>query len=210
MNKQLIQSNELKEQYVLFWKSMEHDYHNTPLIILAVENGLDLVLEDLLKKDKNININETNKKGQSALMRAWNKNHQYNNYASLNCIKLLLKANADIHIQDTNKINTLMISLVFGPSQFTSLILNLGAVKGNLINHQDDMGWNPLFYAVNYAPDFIKPLLNLGADIKLKSNDGKTVFDISNKETLKILLDYEMEQLEKNLDTHTHKKHKIL
>lgn len=54
----------------------------------------------------------------------------------------------------------------------------------NSVNARDADGWTPLMYAAkwNPNPDVMEKLLDLGADVSLSCDAGKTAFDYAEED----------------------------
>ena len=166
-------------------------------LIRATRNGdLDKV-KLLVKNGININYQPYNTDG-SALMRAVAGN-QHPEIA-----KFLIKAGADLNLQDEVGDTALMYASNAGNTEMVKLLLKEGA-DPNILNHgknnalhfaslyghldivkilidvginidnQDDDGRTPLFYAISYGrSETVKLLIELGADANILDNKGLT------------------------------------
>ncbi|MFY9222633.1 MAG: ankyrin repeat domain-containing protein [Blastocatellia bacterium] len=120
-----------------------------------------------------------------------------NNFYSINTVKNLIAAGADVNAKDVSSrtplINCLVefsgsddyffvFSALYGCRNIVKLLIDSGAD----VNQQDDEGKTALIYAITIFDDLgyipiIKDLLNAGADINLKDKDEKSALDYASE-----------------------------
>ena len=173
-------------------KLIRHTYPNhfeNPDVIIPCIFG-DLKKLEYLLSEKNININERNEDGNTALCCAcYYFGFNHNNYK---IIKLLLDNKADINIKGSFFGVTPFFIIFDSPLKFIfknqknkmnfifalKILLNYGAN----INDINFNGHTILMLAViHYRIGLIEILLNEKINIYAKNNTGETVFDIINK-----------------------------
>lgn len=116
-------------------------------------------------------VNITNNNGKTALMFAV-ENYEPN----LAIIRALLDAGTDASIIDKDGKNALFYAL--NNPKIDKSITNLLLDAGASVNQRNQNGITPLMIASwEGRTDLIQPLLDLGADVNAKTNDGKTVLD---------------------------------
>ena len=87
-------------------------------------------------------------------------------------VKLLLKENADVNIQNENGWTSLMLASLNGHSQVVELLLKANAD----VNIQDEDGWTALMIAsLNGHTQVVKLLLKENADVNIQKENGWTV-----------------------------------
>jgi ankyrin repeat protein len=111
-------------------------------------------------------------------------------FGSLESIKELLKAGADINCQEDGK--SILILAVARPAEVIDVLLKAGAD----INEQDNNGWTALMiasYSNGRKDEIVKILLQAGARPDIKKPDGMTALHLAcqdgSVETVKMLLD---------------------
>lgn len=148
----------------------------------------------LEEKSENLaKIDNTSNKTEALLETAGN------NFYSINTVKSLIAAGADVNAKDessrTPLINCLVefsgsddyffvFSALYGCRNVVKLLINSGAD----VNQQDERGKTALIYAValfddegvGYTAPIIKDLLNAGADINLKDKNGNSALDYAS------------------------------
>ena len=119
---------------------------------------------------------------------------------SIEIVKILIDAGANINMQDNNGNTILMNVSARGQSDILELLLEHGAN----INIKDKYGRTAFTYAVSAGNDnIIKILLKNGYNINTQNNnDGNTALSIAvlsgNSSTVKLLLDYSADHSIKN------------
>lgn len=94
-------------------------------------------------------------------------------------VKILIEYGANMEIPDSNGNTPLMNAASLELA--LKLLLDAGVTN---INAQNKEGNTALMYAV-WSPKNVIMLLNAGADINLKNNEGKSVFDFTSNTTKK-------------------------
>ena len=116
------------------------------LLMSAASGGSVKSLQMLLAGGADVKA--TNKKGQTALMRASTVDHRYRVESRLPMIELLLKSGAEVNAKDKNDKTALLHALVQQMSE-----------AGGVISH----------------PEVVQLLLDNGADVRVKDADGDSV-----------------------------------
>jgi len=190
---------------------INHRYDNgmTPLSLAAFRNTTEVVIE-IIKHGAYIDLQSDN--GMTPLMFAA-INNQFEvasvlinagakvNHRSVNNMtpifystfnedydvaRILLEAKADLTMRaDDGQTPFHYLVRSNNNAKLISLFLTYGAVLNETTNRGN---WSPLMLAsFSNCKDVIIELVNMGADLSVKSSDGKTAFDILN---LRIDLDY--------------------
>jgi len=136
----------------------------------SVLNG-DIQKIGTISKKESFDINQTNKKGETAL-------HLAARYGEIKSCKALLKYGARVDIADHNNSYPIHEASWFGNVKTLKMLLKNDT---SLINKQDILGWSPLFYAVmslNFgknAQKCINLLLKHEAHVDLVDKGGNTI-----------------------------------
>jgi len=97
-----------------------------------------------------------------------------------------LKLDMSNTVDNTSKNSTFMVTVYCHPEKALAE-LNAGLISLEEINHQNDSGWTVLHYLIKnhenkYAIELIQKLIDLGADVNLKTEDGgNTPLIMANK-----------------------------
>jgi TPR repeat protein len=167
---------------------------------------------DSVKIPANSNIDEANKSGETALMRAASSCHagavealikagadvnkaEKGNitavmFAAANghtdCVKALVKAGADIHAQATGAGNALMFAAWAGRTETVKYLLRAGAD----VDEKGAGGATALMFAARGPhPDTVRALIEGGASLKEKNRIGQTALMIAQKRGNKDVID---------------------
>lgn len=185
---------------------------SSPLITAAKEGSLES-LKGLLKN--NIDINQTDAEGNTALMLALANEHS-------DLAKLIIESNPNINLKNKDGQSALFIALINELPDLALTLVKKGAglssingdgdsalqvattananevmklvikKKSSLVNKLTKNGVSPLMEAARFGSGAtISILLNAGADKKVKNKNGKTALDIAikaqNEEAIQIL-----------------------
>ena len=141
----------------------KHNDGWTTLMLYASANGDHQVVELLLSKDPDINIQDND--GWTALMFA-------SRYGHHQVVGLLLSKDPDINIQNDDEWTALMLASHNGHHQVVGLLLS----KDPDINIQNDDGWTALMSAChNEHHQVVELLLSKDPDINIQNDDEWTV-----------------------------------
>lgn len=140
-------------------------------------------LNDLLKS-YNIDINQKNQAGDTALIISVIKGYQ-------NIAKSLIYANAKINEKDNIGFSAFIWAALTGQENMLKLLIDAGAN----INDSDKDGESALMYAVKYNhKNIVELLINYGVDINQKNKYGQTALMLAtkeaNKDIVKLLISY--------------------
>ncbi|SEH99775.1 ankyrin repeats (3 copies) [Akkermansia glycaniphila] len=176
---------------------------NAPIVQAAqLGNSCDVV-KLLLEHGADANIQ--NKNGETALMAAIREKYyfkneylMYNYHTNYPLCKLLLEHGADVNIKDNTENTILMAAVRTGNTDFVQLFLEYKAdvnIKGD--------GDTALTYAAKYQNyPMCKLLLDHGADVNIKDNEGYTALTRAiskeNIDLVKLFLEYEDDVNSKN------------
>lgn len=133
------------------------------VLVILIANGL--------------NINEKDNKGFTPLIHAINNRSEVRRKEAIDDLIML---NANIYIKDNSGKTPLMHAAEKGLVDIIERILNRqsSAKLKAYINHRDKKGFTALMYASNNI-DCIKKLIENGADINIKDQQGRTANDLS-------------------------------
>ncbi|KAK5995175.1 Ankyrin repeat domain-containing protein 50 [Cladobotryum mycophilum] len=168
-------------------------------LFLAIENGEETVLQQLLDKGACVDI--LNQDGRTLLSLAAEKENE-----GMGILKLLLKANkVNIDAKDTEDGRTpLMCAVKTGNWAVSKLLLDAGAN----IEAKDDGGATPLVWAAESGKDaVVRLLIDAGANVKARDDDGNTPLfaaaGLGSKSVMQLLLDGGADANETNKDGRT-------
>jgi ankyrin repeat protein len=174
----------------------------SPYLKAATEGSMSALKKSL---KKNINLNEKDPTGNTALMLAIANDHA-------GFAKLLIEKKADINLKNNNGQTALYIALVNDQADVALSLINNGAslekisseddsallvatttnthqvmnlilnMKPSLVNQANKNGITPLMEAARFgSADTISILLKGGADKSAKNSEGKTALEIATK-----------------------------
>lgn len=162
----------------------QQDEVGSPALVVAASRGNLPIVEQLI--EAGAAVNAMNRVGQTALSRAAYFGH-------LRICEALLEADADPNLAGKNYNLTPLISAAnSGQARIGALLVKNGAQ----MDEQDRIsGFTPLMFATAYGHnDFVKLLLDSGANPYVKSFDGASLFDLlsysSNSAIRKMLEEY--------------------
>ena len=136
--------------------------------MLASANGHHQVVELLLSKDPDINIQ--NNDGVTALIFASDNGHHQ-------VVELLLSKDPDINIQNNNGVTALMFASANEHHQVVELLLS----KDPDINIQNNYGWTALMFGSRYGHhQVVILLLSKYPDINIQDNNGETALTFAS------------------------------
>lgn len=159
----------------------------TTALMYAVKNGY---IETKLLIDAGANINTQNYKGNTALIIAMDNNN-------IDIVKLLLSANPDFNIKNNIGMTPLMYAVQENSVSLDILKTLLEVYPENKINERDDDGKTILMCASNI--DKINLLLDFGADLYIKDNQGQNVlWYLTDKNIIKFYLEKGLNENETN------------
>lgn len=158
----------------------------------------DLLLQELYKKDSNLNIEYTkalinagaNLRMNDARLAGWTALHIAAYRGHNEIIELLLESDDILDIRTSVQETTpLMVACNYGRLVAAKILIKAGAD----LNAKDVDGTTSLMRAVSMKSlDIIELLLVSGADIEARNNDGKTAFILAatywNKDVMEFLL----------------------
>jgi hypothetical protein len=148
----------------------------TPLF-LAVENGNAEIAETLLSFGAKVNARDENK--QTPLMRL-------DGDALPELIRVLIKHGAKINLTDKAGNSTLMLAAAVVRTKVLQILLDHRAD----VNARDKEGRTALMNAAEADQlENVRALLLAGADIRLKNEAGETVWDLTDNDEIKELLE---------------------
>lgn len=159
---------------------VEDDFKRRPLH-LAAEKGSEAILELILNKKPNLDCLDTS--GRSALSRAV----EFPDLA-----RILLEKGASPDLTEYRDFTPLSLSAEDGFTKTVELLLAHGA-QVNLRTDitSDTGGWTAVCIAAEYdQPDIVKLLVDAGASLSLKSNNGSTPLHVATASTARVLLQY--------------------
>jgi ankyrin repeat protein len=152
-------------------------------LMFAVNNGYEDIVNLLIEKGADINIQAKN--GFNALMTAI----QGKTTIHTDIAKKLININANLELKNKKGNTSLMKAIDESKTEIANMIIKKNT---NVIDIQSDDGYTPLMNAIemnNIA--IVKSLIEAGADITIKNNNGKTAFmmvtDHENKQIIKLL-----------------------
>ncbi|XP_063987490.1 ankyrin repeat, SAM and basic leucine zipper domain-containing protein 1 [Diachasmimorpha longicaudata] len=162
------------------------------LLLYASHALLPEVMEYLLKRGANPNIH---KNGYTPLMAACDSIHGKSDNR-LQCISILLEAEADPNATSNTRTTALMLACKSGhPGVVVKL---LEQVKN--IDAVDNDGSSAIFYAViGNHPEIVKILMSRNASVSLKDRRDRTIRDIASTkrfDDILEMLDFEEEEIE--------------
>ena len=152
----------------------------TPLMFTTFKNAVNSA--KILLKNQNLKIDAKDYTGSTALMRTAA-------YGSVEVLKILIKAGADINAVNYSGENALIRSVINNNNTIVQVLLQSG-INVNLV---DKNGRSPLMVAAQYNNAIIaKQIIKGGADISLKDINNNTAFLIAaennSTEILQILI----------------------
>ena len=104
---------------------------------------------------------------------------------ALDVVKLLVKAGAGVRVTDNNGRTCLMCASSRGEAETVRYLVGLKDVD---VNHISDDGRSALFSAVrNKHADVVEVLIDAGADIERKGNDGRSPLLVASSANLQIV-----------------------
>ena len=89
----------------------------------------------------------------------------------LDVVKMLVQAGADVRTADEDGYTSLHVAVHFGQTETVRYLVGLPEVE---VNHRDIHNETALHLAANHHPDVVQVLLDAGADIESKNNDGRS------------------------------------
>jgi ankyrin repeat protein len=163
----------------------------TALMLASIDGSLDIVLK--LLEHKNINLNIEDVDGNTALMISVREGH-------LEIAKALIEANAEVNIKNNKKETAITLIIEYYDFNIShdnlnelnefdvlKLLLQNGANPNILYKYYDDDDDYDSFSDETETPlinasveeyiDVVKLLLDYGADIRIKDDDGYDAFD---------------------------------
>ncbi len=150
-------------------KKTAHDYSKEIYTLVKKEETREL--EKLLQRNKNINVNLENDRGDTPIIMA-----AY--LANIKIIKLLLENGADVDKMGHNN----MTALSWACTKDNIEILRILLSKTKDINHQDKYGFTPLMWAASNGFDnMVKLLLEYNAKIDIKNKENLTAAELARK-----------------------------
>ncbi|XP_019850896.1 PREDICTED: uncharacterized protein LOC105312422 isoform X2 [Amphimedon queenslandica] len=139
-------------------------------LLEAVTAGNNEAVEFLLQL-KIINIDHTNKEGQTALMLACERRHE-------NIVHSLLSAGANVNIQDNKGWTALIVSSQYSGTSIIHVLLEADAN----VHLRTSGGSNSLMYAsCNGNYEAVELLISKGADYECQRKDGMNAFMLACK-----------------------------
>jgi len=142
----------------------ENEYGETALIH-AADKGHVEYLKALLQSEAN--VNRANYFGTTALTAAASKGH-------LECLKALLQNGSDVNQENRSGETDLTVAAFKG--------LHFLLTKGSNVNHQDNDGDTALICAARCGHfECLKALLNHGADVSIKGQQGGIALETAER-----------------------------
>ncbi len=128
-------------------------------------------IEDLLKNNSNININQKNKHGSTPLILA-----TYSGY--LKIVKILIENGADINLTSNDNTTPLIWATVGNHIAIVRYLLNNNAD----IDAKDKHGFTALMWAASKNNEsLVKIFLQYGADTQVKNYNSETAYELAKK-----------------------------
>ena len=151
--------------------NVQDEFGNTALMLAAVAGGFNSV-KYLTERISVSSLNQTNKKGQTALMRAASNNSS----EQTSCLKCLVEAGADVNVQCKRGYTALMSVSVSGSVESVKLLTERMSVS--TLNQANDHGQTALMLAVSYYgtdnAEILKHIVEAGADVNIQCKRGYT------------------------------------
>ena len=145
------------------------DLSGTAVLAVAASLGQERVVDLLLQRGAE--IDQPNRKGQTALMHAATKGHE-------RVVDLLIRRGADAKLQNREGVTALMGAATKGWEGVFDLLLQRGAE----INKQDNDGATALMYAASHGqPAIVLRLLRAGADTTARGVDDMTALQLAKE-----------------------------
>lgn len=128
-------------------------------------------IEDLLKNNSNININQKNQHGSTPLILATYSGH-------LKIVKILIENGADINLTSNDKTTPLIWATVGSHTAIVRYLLNNNAD----INAKDKHGFTALMWAASKSNEsLIKIFLQYDADTQIKNYNSESASELAKK-----------------------------
>lgn len=158
----------------------EDDFKRRPLH-LAAEKGSETILERILNKNPNLDCLDTS--GRTALSRA---------VGFPDLARILLEKGASPDLTEYRDFTPLALSAEGGFTKTVELLLAHGAqVNLRADMTRDTGGWTAVCIAAEHDhPDIVKLLVDAGAPLSLKSNNGSTPLHVATASTARVLLQH--------------------
>ena len=150
------------------------DKNGRTLLIEAAEAGNTEIVRLLVKYGADVNIPEKKEKKTALLLACW-EGHE-------SAVKVLIENNADVHHKKSGDKTSLMYAAHSGKPGIVKLLIE----KGVALDAVNDEGVNALMYAADSDKKFeaFKVIVEAGADINLRDNEGKPVISAVQYSTL--------------------------
>lgn len=113
-------------------------------------------------------------------------NYYCNNDSNKEIVKTLLLYGADPNVKNKDGTIALSTAALNNCKEISKLLVEFGS---EYVNTVSDIGYTPLMYACkSNSVDVAKYLINIGADVDIIGNDGKTAFNLATNSELRKLL----------------------
>ena len=166
-------------------------FGNTALMLAAKAGGINSV-KYLTERMSVSSLNQTNNKGETALMIAASDNSS----EQTSCLKCLVEAGADMNVQDKDGYTALMCALESGNMESVKFLTERMSVS--TLNQANAKGKTALMLAASrYSTDnvdILKYLVEAGADVNFQCRHGYTALmyasENTNVKSVKFLTDH--------------------
>jgi ankyrin repeat protein len=169
--------------------NIKNENDNTILMLASIYPNEEII--EFLSKQKNININETDNEGRTALIIICQNNGQAP-------VKLLLNAGADPNIQTKEGWSALMVAIYEGNNDNVYELLSYHSININLQNNKGKTAFMLALKRDN--TELVVKLFKRGVNMTLKDNKQRSVYDYCSSDML-ILLKKLVKDIKHPIDT---------
>ncbi|HET9283868.1 MAG TPA: ankyrin repeat domain-containing protein [Candidatus Angelobacter sp.] len=142
------------------------------ILIYAAKSGNPDVVREILRYHPSLEARD--REGKTAMFAVGDNVIFDKEGARVQCVRLLVAAGANVNARD-NDGNTPLHNLFIADVE--EELLKLGAD----VNARNKRGETPIFTTVNYK-DGLRLFIEHGADLTIRNNEGKTIFEIREKD----------------------------